>query len=116
MRALQSENKKQVGYYLGKLQDGQDSVWGMGAIEWKNSKSREDILFEVGGTSVREINKQRDTEGITYARKAIIMTGMDLKTNGRSEESQLTAVLQNIIKKHREEFESASLHDVEAGR
>ena len=55
------------------------------------------------------MNAQRDSEGLTYARKAMIMTGIALNTNGRWEESQLTPQLQAIIQKYRPHFEGESV-------
>lgn len=57
--------------------------------------------------SVRDVNNQRNREGNTYARKAIIRTGMSLNISGRWEERQLFLKLQQIVKKHRVHFEGA---------
>ena len=54
---------------------------------------------------VRDFNAKRDEEGLTFARKAMILTGMAFKTNGVWEEGQFTPELQNIIQKHRSHFE-----------
>ena len=55
---------------------------------------------------VRDVNDQRDENGITYARKAMILCGMSLNTNGIWEIGQLKPELQNIIRKHRAEFDN----------
>ena len=51
----------------------------------------------------------RDKDGMTYARKAMIMCGMSLNTNGVWEEKQLKPELQEIIKKHRAYFDNPDL-------
>lgn len=80
--------------------------------EWKDSSGKvanpgKTFFLRLAADSVRQVNNQRDAEGISYARKAMIITGMALNTNGQWEESQLTPALQNIINKHRGEFDNA---------
>lgn len=50
---------------------------------------------------MREVNHQRDAQGLNFYRKAMVMTVMELKPNGIWEESQLFPKLQEITKKHR---------------
>lgn len=54
--------------------------------------------------AVRDVNAQRDEDGLSYARKAMIRTGMALNINGRWEETQLFPRLQQIIATHRNHF------------
>lgn len=88
----------------------------MGAIEWEIPDPGKTYFLKLAAECVREVNKQQDSEGISYSRKAMIITGMVFNTTGRWEESQLTVVLHNIIKKHYEEFKNASLDAVEVVR
>lgn len=67
------------------------------------------FFLRLAADSVRDVNKLRNTDGITYARKAMIICGMALNINGKWEEGQLKPELQNIIKKHRDEFEQPDL-------
>ena len=53
---------------------------------------------------IQDINRERDREGLTYARKAMIRTGMALNINGLWEEKQLYPKLQEIIRRHRRHF------------
>lgn len=53
---------------------------------------------------MREVILQRDTQGLMFSCKAMIMSGMALNTNGIWEEIQLSQKLQEIIKKHRNHF------------
>jgi len=55
--------------------------------------------------AVDRVNRQRDENGISYARKAMIMCGLALNTNGNWEIEQLTPALQTIIRKHRHHFD-----------
>ena len=54
---------------------------------------------------VRDVNAKRDEEGLTFALKSMILTGMAMKTNGVLKEGQLAPELQKIIQKHRSHFE-----------
>lgn len=45
--------------------------------------------------SVRDVNSQRDKSGLSYARKAMIRTGMSFNVNGLWEEKQLCSPLQS---------------------
>ena len=64
-------------------------------------------FLELATAAVRDVNAQRDIEGPTYARKAMIRCGLALNTNGQWEERQLFPKLQNIIQRHRNHFEGA---------
>ena len=56
--------------------------------------------------AVCDVNAMRDKDGLSYARKAMIMCGMALNTNGLWEVSQLKPSLQNIVRKHRAIFDN----------
>lgn len=56
--------------------------------------------------AVNDFNRQRDENGISYARNAMILCGMALNTNGKWGEEQFQRELQNIINKYRSEFEN----------
>lgn len=43
-------------------------------MQWKVVYSREVCFLKLTADSVREVNAQRDKDGIQYARKAMIMT------------------------------------------
>lgn len=45
-------------------------------------QSRKGLLFRLASRYIREVYQECDENGITYARKAMIITGMDLNTNG----------------------------------
>ena len=64
------------------------------------------FFLRLAADSVSDVIKQRDQHGIFYARKAMILCRMALNTNGRWEVGQLKLVLQNIVMKHRAEFDN----------
>lgn len=63
------------------------------------------FFLHVTANAVREVNQQRDRNGLKFARKAMIRTGMSLNVNGLWEESQLFDKLQVIFAKHRSHFD-----------
>lgn len=54
---------------------------------------------------IRDVNKMKDKDGISYARKSMIMTGLALNLEGVWAESQLSDQLQTIIAKYRANFD-----------
>ena len=74
----------------------------------RSANPRKTFFLRLASLDVQVVNKQRDGRGLTYARNAMIMTGMALKTNGRWEVTQLTPQLQNLIQKHKEFFDGKS--------
>lgn len=56
---------------------------------------------------VREVNLQRDKLGLSFARKAMFLTGFAKNTNGVWELSQLKPQLQAIVKNHQLIFDAA---------
>lgn len=82
------------------------------ANKWKDSCGKlhnpgKTYFIKLAARCIREVNSQRDAYGLTYARKAMIMTGMGLNTNGLWEVAQLTPELQAIVKKHSSVFDAA---------
>ena len=68
---------------------------------WAACQSGENIYLK------REVNHQRDEQGLQYARKAMILTGMARNTNRLWEVTQLTPHLQAIVQKHKNVFDAA---------
>ena len=62
-------------------------------------------FLKLAADAVRDVNRIRDDEGLTYARKAMIRCGFAKQANGLWEVRQLFPHLQNIIEKHRECFD-----------
>lgn len=55
--------------------------------------------------AVDDVNKQKDNEGISYARKAMLLYGMALNTEGVWKEEQLSLQLQGLVAQYRGHFE-----------
>lgn len=79
------------------------------ANSWADSSGRiknprKDVFLKLAKLSIDRVNRQRDENGMSYARKAIIIFGIALNTNRAWEEKQLSPVLKTIIIKHRMHF------------
>ena len=64
------------------------------------------FFLRMAADAVRDVNAMRDKDGLSYARKDMIMCGMALNTNGLWEVSQLKPSLQNIVRKNRAIFDN----------
>lgn len=62
------------------------------------------FLLKLSASAVQDVNAQRDKEGLRYARRSMIMTGISLNGNGNWEELHLSQQLQSIVAKHRAHF------------
>jgi hypothetical protein len=60
--------------------------------------------LKLAAESVRKVNNQRDSNGIFYARKAMIRCGLSLNINGQWQVEQLSPELQEICKTHENHF------------
>lgn len=90
-----------------------DGINGQGSGKLCNPGKH--FFLKLAADAVREVNEQRDKDGVQYARKAMKMTGMSLNLNGLWEESQLTQDLQCIIAKHRNHFDGPPVESEERG-
>lgn len=77
---------------------------------WKDKSGRllnsgKSFFLRLAADSVAEVNRQRDADGLSFARKAMIMTGMAMNTNDRWEDKPHSLELQRMIRDHREYFE-----------
>ena len=59
------------------------------------------FFLRLSAEAVADVNAKHDVDGLSYDRKAMIICGMELNTNGKWEESQLKPELQQIINKYR---------------
>jgi len=83
--------------------DWQQTADGKGSGKLRNPGKR--FFLQLAADAVRAVNAQKDSNGVSYARKAMVMTGMSLNYNGLWEESQLTSDLQEIIARNRRHFD-----------
>ena len=86
-----------------KLSCIRDNLWTEGSERIPNPGKR--FFLKLAAAAVRDFNGQRDANGLRYARKAMIRTGMSLNVNGNWEENQLSDELQRIVATHRSFFE-----------
>ena len=70
----------------------------------KLANPEKSYFLRIACAAVREVNEQKDNEGMKFPGKEMVRTGMALNTNGLWEERQLFARLQNIINKHWNHF------------
>lgn len=61
-------------------------------------------FLRLAADAVRDVDQQRDTDGILFVRKAMVRCGIYLTLNGQWEEHQLFPRLQEIIKKYQDNF------------
>ena len=62
-------------------------------------------FLKLAAAAVCDVNQQRDGEGMSFATKTMIRTGMALNTRGRWEVCPLFPKLQNIVSKYRNHFD-----------
>ena len=63
------------------------------------------FFLQLAADSVRDVNAQFDSHGVSYARKAMILCGLSLVYNGTWSTEQLKPELRDIIARNKEEFE-----------
>lgn len=63
------------------------------------------FFLKLAAAAVRDVNKERDENGMTYARKAMIRCGLSKQKNGLWEIRQLFPHLQTIISQYRINFD-----------
>ena len=67
------------------------------------------FFLRLAADAINDVNAQRDENGLTYARKAMILCGLSLNTTGKWEISQLKPELQEIIKAQKMYFDNPHL-------
>ena len=72
-----------------------------------------EFFLKLARDVIRNVNKQIDKNGHSYARKATVRTGLSLNFNGKWEEAQLSRDLQEIVAKHRNVFEGVSIDEAD---
>ena len=64
-------------------QNWQNKVRRDGSWSGKLQQPGKTFFFKLAADSVRAVNAQRDRNGLTYARKAMIRTGLALDVDGK---------------------------------
>lgn len=82
-----------------------DRVRADGTWSGKLQHPGKSYFLKLAADSVRAVNEQRDENGMTYARKAMIRCGLALDTDGIWRVEQLFPHLQTIVNKYRANFD-----------
>ncbi|ORY50527.1 hypothetical protein BCR33DRAFT_846982 [Rhizoclosmatium globosum] len=69
------------------------------------------FFLRTASQSVKDANSQKDSDGLSYTRKAMIRCGLSLE-NGEWKESMLSKQLQDIINKYRDNFDGTPVDEV----
>jgi hypothetical protein len=65
------------------------------------------LFLQLAADSVKAVNLQKDKNGVSYARKAMIRCGMSLGIDGSWSVNQLYPHLKKIVKKHLEHLKTS---------
>jgi hypothetical protein len=98
-------------FVISKIKQAWQAEWEAAKIKkikegsWSNGSGKllnpgKTFFLKLAAASVSRVNEMRDRSGLTYARKAMIRTGLSLNLNGLWEGAQLFPRLQEIIKKY----------------
>lgn len=63
------------------------------------------FFLRLAADSIRDVNRQRDEDGIPYARKAMISCGLAKNLSNTWEIRHLFPKLQEIVTKHKNHFD-----------
>ncbi|OWZ03896.1 hypothetical protein PHMEG_00024296 [Phytophthora megakarya] len=66
---------------------------------------RQKIFLETAAECIRLVNAEVDDNKMNWAKKSMVLCGLDVSSNGNWSEEQLNKPLQDIIQRHREAFE-----------
>ena len=84
-----------------------DKKWAVGSGKIPNPAKT--FFFNLAVKAVNAVNRQRDSDAVSYARKAMILKGMALNLNGQWEERQLLPKLQHIVHNYRPYFDGKEI-------
>lgn len=75
------------------------------------------VFLKLAADAVKDVNNQRNQNVISYARRAMVITGMSLNLNGSWYEDQLNDELQSLIAQYRNNLleDPVSAAEVETG-
>ena len=114
-------------FVISKIKDAWNRRWDLKKMEmicenqWSNGVCRDGawsgklqnpgkrFFLQLPADAVRDVNVQRDSNGLTYARKAMIRCGLALDVTGEWRIQQLTPQLQTIIATHRNHFDGETV-------
>lgn len=67
--------------------------------------------MQLAADVIKEVDNDRDSDGILYSRKVMMGCGLALNLNGKWEEQQLFPHLQVIVRKYRDNFNGKAVAD-----
>lgn len=90
---------------LRKREDGHVQGGKVVRKVWLPTQRQKENFLRLVANAVRDFKRQRDANGLSYAQKSMILTGMAQNYNDILEDSQLTPGSQRMLMKHRDWFE-----------
>lgn len=93
----------------------QNKVRKDGSWSGKIQNPGKKFFLELAADAVKAVNLQKDKNGMSYARKAMIRCGLSLGIDGTWSVTQLYPHLQEIVKKHRSHFDGEPVDVVASG-
>jgi hypothetical protein len=102
-------------FVISKIKDAWTSLWEQYKFEAIRDGNWADVsgsirnpgktfFLKLAAESVRRVNAMKDSNGIGYARKAMIRCGLSLDITGEWHVKQLSPELQSIVAKHAAHF------------
>ena len=85
-------------------------------IDWRSGSGKltnpgKTFYLKLSAAVIREVENEKDSDGVSFVRKAMIGSGMGLNLNGQWEVRQLFPHLQNIVQKYPENFQGTPVAD-----
>jgi len=85
-------------------------------VDWRDGSEKlanpgKTFYLKLAAAVVREVNEERDKDGVSFCRKAMMGCGMALNLNGQWEKQQLFPHLQAPVAKYRENFDGKPVSD-----
>ncbi len=94
-------------YKFNAIKNGRwkDGEWGDGQSSGALQNPGKTFFLKLAAEAVRKVNAQRDKNGISYARKAMIRCGLSLDVTGEWRVKQLSVELQKIIHMYKNHYD-----------
>lgn len=86
---------------------------GFAPASGTNSSAGKHYYVSLAADIVGNVNAVRAADGVKYARKVMIRTGLAFSINGQGEESRLFRKIHEIVRKYRNHFDGAPVVDVD---
>ena len=86
------------------------------SIDWRSGSGNltnlgKTFYLKLSAAVIREVENEKDSDGVSFVRKAMIGSGMGLNLNGKWEVRQLFPHLQNIVQKYPENYQGTPVAD-----